>query len=245
MMQSVQTFNNMKTVGIISGMGTKAGMEFLNKFVSKIKADTDQEFPEFIFHNNSSIPDRTKSILSIGSSPVEELKRSIMLLSESKMDYIISTCVTSYHFINQFENVYKKKMINPVELIVQRIKSDFSNVKKIGLLATTGTIRSGLFEMAFKDSPFEIIILDNYYQEEKLMKSIYMTNGFKSSNISNEARSLFSDAVDKIVESGSELLIGACTEIQFGMDRKKTDLPYIDVIDIMVDEIINLIYNKN
>lgn len=235
----------MKTVGIISGMGTKAGLEFLKKFISKINADTDQEFPEFILHNNSSIPDRTKSILSIGPSPVEELKRSITLLSDSNVDYIISTCVTSYHFINQFEYTYTNKVIDPVELIVKRVKADFSKVKKIGLLATTGTIYSGLFERAFEDSPFEIVTLDNYYQEDKLMKSIYMTNGFKSSHISNEAYTLFSDAVDKIVECGSELLVGACTEVQFGMDQKRTDLPYIDVIDIMVDEIINLIYYQN
>lgn len=235
----------MKTVGIISGMGTKAGLEFLNKFIGKINACNDQEFPEFIFHNNSSIPDRTKSILNIGPSPVEELKRSIKLLSASNADYIISTCVTSYHFLNQFEYDESDKIIDPIQILVQRIKKEYPAIKKIGLLATTGTIRSGLFERAFKDSSVEIITLDDYYQEEKLMKSIYMPNGFKSSHSNTKAHQLFSDAVDKITELGSELLVGACTEIQFGMARKKTDLPYIDVIDIMVDEIIELIYDQN
>ncbi|OMQ08256.1 aspartate/glutamate racemase family protein [[Flexibacter] sp. ATCC 35103] len=233
----------MKKIGIISGMGTKAGLEFLNKFISRISADNDQDFPEFIFHNNSSIPDRTKSILNIGPSPIEELRRSLSLISDYRVDYIVSTCITSYHFLNQIEDSYSGNLINPFELIIEKLKNNFPQVQKIGLLATTGTLKSKMFERAFEDLSFEIITLDGYYQEEKFMKSVYMNGGFKSSHTTAEAHELFSDAVDKLIELGADLIIGACTETQFGMANKKIHIPYIDIVDLLVGEIIDLIYN--
>ncbi|WP_306352322.1 aspartate/glutamate racemase family protein [Flavobacterium sp. '19STA2R22 D10 B1'] len=227
-----------KTLGIISGMGTRAGLLFVNKLIERINAPSDQDFPEFILHNNSKIPDRTLAIVYDEECPLIELKRSINKLQDCDVDFIVSTCVTSYFFINQLENSVKENIINPIELVFAAIKEKHSNYKKIGLLATTGTIKSKLFHEIFAKSSFELITLDDFEQEEKFMKSVYGKEGFKSSIISNESYALFEDAIDAFKMKGVDLIIGGCTEAQIGYDYITTDIPYIDVIDVLIDEVI-------
>lgn len=45
-----------KKLGIIGGMGTRAGMSFMNKVVDYSPAARDQEFIEIILHNNHIHP---------------------------------------------------------------------------------------------------------------------------------------------------------------------------------------------
>lgn len=228
-----------KTLGVISGMGTNAGLLFVNKLTERINAPKDQDFPEFIMHNNSKIPDRTLAIVYGEESPENEIKRSIKMLQACEADVIVSTCVTSYFFINQLDASLNENILNPIQLVLEAIKKNYAGAKKIGLLATTGTIKSNLFHQQFKNAPFELIVLEEFEQEEKFMKSVYGKGGFKSSNISEKSYALFEDAIDALKEKDVDLIIGGCTEAQIGYDYITTDIPYIDIIDVLIDEVIS------
>ncbi|WP_299316050.1 amino acid racemase [uncultured Aquimarina sp.] len=234
-----------KKLGVISGMGTRAGLFFLNKLTESIDAPKDQDFPEFIVHNNSKIPDRTLAIVYGEKSPKTELLRSINMMRQQEVDYIVSTCVTSYHFINKLEDHLKKNILDPVDLVYTTINNDFNDIKRVGLLATTGTINSSLFHEKFHNSRFELVTLDAYEQEEKFMRSVYMEGGLKSAQISNKAYDLFQDAVNGLKEKSVDLIIGGCTEVQIGYSKTKETIPYIDAVDVLVDEVIYKMNLKN
>lgn len=228
-----------KTLGIISGMGTRAGLLFVNKLTDRIEAPKDQDFPEFILHNNSCIPDRTLAIVYGEESPEKQLLRSIKMLNENNVDFIVSSCVTSYFFIDQFEIKLRNNILNPIDLVFSRIVHQYKDYKKIGLLATTGTVQSKMFHKRFENSSLELITLNAHDQEEKFMKSVYMNGGFKSSTILPEAHELFEASVLALQTQGAELIIGGCTEAQIGYEKlKRDDVFYIDVIDVLIDEVI-------
>ena len=79
----------MKKLGIIGGMGSVAASYIFNRIIELAPAQTDQEYIEIFIHNNTAIPDRTQGILLDGESPLPELKRSISLLNDMNVDYII------------------------------------------------------------------------------------------------------------------------------------------------------------
>ncbi|GAA0734456.1 aspartate racemase [Aquimarina litoralis] len=234
-----------KRLGVISGMGTRAGLFFLNKLTESIDAPRDQDFPEFIVHNNSQIPDRTLAIVYGEKSPKNELLRSINLMRQQEVDYIVSTCVTSYHFINKLEDRLRKNILDPVDLVHNTIKKDFRDIRRIGLLATTGTINSNLFHKKFHNSPFELVTLDKHEQEEKFMRSVYMEGGLKSAQILDKAYSLFQDSVNGLKKKNVDLIVGGCTEVQIGYSKIKETIPYIDAVDVLVDEVIRKMNLKN
>ena len=215
-------------------MGTRAGLFFVNKLIDNIDAPTDQDFPEFILHNNSGIPDRTLAILYGGESPEKELLRSIGIMKRLNVDYTVLTCITSYHFVTRFDEKLQENIINPVTLTLDSLQE--KGYKKIGLLATTGTIKSKLFHQR---KQLEIITLDEVKQEKLLMKSIYMNGGLKSSKISGEAYYLFEQAFNTLKNEGVDAIVGGCSEVQIGHAAMKTDFPYLDSMSILVDEVIH------
>lgn len=224
--------------GIISGMGTRAGLYFVNKLIDKIHAPKDQDFPEFILHNNSRVPDRTLAIVYGEESPEKELLRSINFMNENNVDHIIITCVTSFYYISKFDYSKRSKILNPIDLIYNSIKEKSNGMNRIGLLVTTGTLKSKLFQQRFQNTDFKIITLDEQDQEEKFMKSIYMEGGLKSSKISDDAFLLFQEAVEALKKKKIDMIIGGCTEVQIGYSKINETLPYFDVVDALVDDII-------
>lgn len=230
----------LKKIGIISGMGTRAGLLFIDKLIARIEAPKDQDFPEFILHNNSRIPDRTLAIVYGEESPMNELLRSINLMKLCNVDFIISTCITSYHFLNQLDPHLTQNILNPVALLSKKLSCEGNGIKRVGLLATTGTIRSGLFHNEFVNSPFELVVLDPKDQESEFMRSVYMDGGFKSAQVSTEAYELFQNAVNALKSKEVDVIVGGCTEVQIGFSRIAEALPYIDLVDLLVDEAIEV-----
>ncbi len=227
-----------KKLGIISGMGTRAGLFFINKLIERIDAPRDQDFPEFIVHNNSRIPDRTLAIVYGEESPEQELIRSITVMQQCNVDYIVSTCVTSHHFIARLDRALQENILNPVTLVFEWLQAHYAGTERIGLLATTGTISSRLFHEQFRDSPFELITLNEEEQEQKFMKAIYMKGGLKSADISEEAYHLFAEAVQALTDKGVSMILGGCTEVQIGFSKVTAPVPYIDTVDVLVDEVV-------
>ncbi len=215
-------------------MGTRAGLFFVNKLIDKIDAPRDQDFPEFILHNNSSIPDRTLAIVFGEESPEFELLRSIKMMRDLKVDYILLTCITSYHFIDKLSEKLRKNILDPVDLTINILRQ--KGYKRIGLMATTGTLKSRLFHRKCQD--MELVTLNEHEQEEFLMKSIYMDGGLKSSKISEKAYYLFTRAFNTLKNDNVEVIVGGCTEVQIGYANMKTTIPYLDTMSVLADEVI-------
>ncbi|NOQ72034.1 MAG: amino acid racemase [Crocinitomix sp.] len=223
-----------KKLGVISGMGTRAGLCFINKLIENIDAPTDQDFPEFILHNNSSIPDRTLAIVYGKESPVFELTRSLKMMQDIDVDFVLSTCITSYHYLRQIDPSLTNKLLDPIKMLSEQLRLNFPGVKRVGVLATTGTMESGLFHKEFEQLPYELVTLNHFDQENKFMKSVYMEGGFKSAQIDDEAYELFNGAVDALKIQGVDLIIGGCTEVQIGMSKVLQDFEYLDTMDVLI-----------
>jgi aspartate racemase len=241
-------FKNMKAkkkLGIIGGMGARASSLFLQKIIDYSPAMTDQEFIEIILHNNALIPDRTRAIVYKEESPVTELLRSVNLFNENNVEVIALACITSYHYYHELAKFSKAEIIEPVQLIRKHISKYYNYVRRVGLLATTGTIKSQLFSEEFKSHGLEIVTLNEEDQERYFMQSVYMENGLKSSRISSKAIELLLTAVSKLEEKGAEIIIGGCSEVQIALQQNNVSLPFIDSIDLLAQESVKQCYDIN
>lgn len=237
---------NKKKLGIIGGMGSRAGACLLQKIIDYSPAETDQEFLEIIFHNNSCVPDRTRSIVYNEPSPLKELLRSVNLFNENKVEVIALGCITAYYYYKHICNKTSAKVINPLLLALEQLKKEYAGVTKVGLLATTGTIQSRLFHSAFSQHQIEVITLGSEDQENLFMKSVYMKNGFKSAKVSLHARELMKEAMERLsCKENVELIIGGCTEVSLGLDPASVAFPYIDALDLLAKKIVTECYQSD
>lgn len=236
---------NKKKLGIIGGMGSRAGAFLLKKVIDYSPADTDQEFLEIIFHNNSVVPDRTRAIIYNEASPLNEILKSIDLLNKNQVEVIALGCITAYYYYNQICKSTTAFVLNPLYLIAEHIKEEHMSVRRVGVLATTGTINTGLFHKKLNECNVEVVTLDPKDQEEIFMRSVYMKNGFKSANISNDARDLMNESINKLMEQDVDLIIGGCTEVSIAVDPCSIPIPYIDTLDLLAKKTVEYCYSFN
>jgi len=234
-----------KRLGIIGGMGARAGVLFMQKVVDYSPVCKDQDFIEMILHSNSCIPDRTRAILYDGDSPEEELIRSVEGFDPYRIDVIVLACMTAYHYYDVLQPRTRACILHPAKVLGEHLEAHYPGARRIGVLASTGAIRAGIFGRLTAAGNREIITLDDDAQESKFMRSLYMPGGLKSGVITEEARRLFFDAVADLDRKGVDVLVGGCSEVSILLNDDTQEIPYVDIMDLLAKEAVRLCYGSN
>lgn len=214
----------MKIIGIIGGMGPAATIDLYKKIVENTPAEKDQEHIHVIIDSYPQIEDRTEYILYGGKNPAPRLIESAKRLEAAGADALIMPCNTAHYFAKDIEKEVNIPLIHIVRCSAEAVKNNYPKTKKIGLIATTGTIKAGVYGNILKEYGFETIDLPEKI-ENNIMDCIY--KGVKAGK-TEEYSILFQQCVDEIADLGADLLIEGCTEIPLIMPYVKTKLPAID-----------------
>lgn len=230
----------MKTLGIIGGMGPAATIDLYKKIVEHTPAEKDQDHIHVIIDSYPQIEDRTSYILHGGKSPAPKLIESAKRLEAAGADALIMPCNTAHYFAKDIERAVYIPLIHIVKCSAEAIKKKYPYVRKIGLIATTGTIKAGVYGDILKNYDLETITL-NEELENNIMDCIY--KGVKAGK-TEEYSKLFQKCVDDIASLGAELLIAGCTEIPLLMPYIKTNLPVIDATYELASAAVKYALNK-
>lgn len=230
----------MKTLGIIGGMGPAATIDLYKKIVEQTPAEKDQDHIHVIIDSYPQIEDRTSYILHGGKSPAPKLIESAKRLEAAGADALIMPCNTAHYFAKDIEKAVYIPLIHIVKCSAEAIKKKYPYVRKIGLIATTGTIKAGVYGDILKNYDLETITLNDEL-ENNIMDCIY--KGVKAGK-TEEYSKLFQKCVDDIASLGAELLIAGCTEIPLLMPYVKTNLPVIDATYELASAAVKYALNK-
>ena len=201
-----------KTIGIIGGMGPMATYDLARKIVECTDAETDQDHLHVITDCDTSIPDRTAAILSKGKSPVPQLVKSAKRLVEAGADILIMPCNTAHYFYDKITAKINKPILNMPEIAAEELA--YLGIQKAAVLATEGTIKSGVYEKALAAQEIEAIYPDEEGQE-LLMTLIY--EFVKAGNMDFSTLPL-EELIENLVEEGAEALILGCTELPIAFE---------------------------
>lgn len=115
---------NDKVIGILGGMGPEASAYYYTQIVKRTKVNKDQDHFHVIVESNPKIPDRTKSILGLGESPLPELIKSIERLNLMNIDQAFITCITSHYFYPELVKHAKFELVNTLECLNTQLHKD-------------------------------------------------------------------------------------------------------------------------
>jgi len=212
-------------VGIIGGMGPLSTVEFLKRIVEKTPAEKDQDHIRIIVDFNSKVPDRTAHILGKGESPLPYLLDSVDRLTKAGVDVIFISCNTAHYYI---EDMRRRSSVPIVDLVEEGLKIlKKRGINKILLLATEGTIRSGIYRIRGEKIGIEVVDPDDHMLNTT-MKVIYSVKSGKIDDAKKHWKEL-----SKSLKEGLEILLG-CTELPVVADRG------IDVLDLWADIVLKV-----
>jgi aspartate racemase len=210
-------------IGILGGMGTQAGLDFCNKLAVLNRGKIDQEYPLFILYNKSNIPGRPESIgiqtgkLSNKSNinnkkkynkVLESLLKGCRLLERNKCKFIVIPCNTAHYWYDDLQKKINVPIINMPKEVFKITKKQFKKNTKIGLLATEGTLKTGVYNRFF-EKKYQLILPNVKIQKEKVNKAIKFV---KMGNIRAAEKSI-KPAVNYLIKNKCKKIILGCTEL--------------------------------
>ena len=194
-------------IGILGGMGTQAGLDFCNKLAKLNKGKVDQKYPLFLLYNKSNIPGRPENLHKY-NKVLKSLLNGCKFLERSKCKFIVITCNTAHYWYNDLQKKINIPIISmPKEVFVHAKKKCKKN-SKIGLLATEGTIKTGIYNHFFDDK-FKIIYPSESIQLKNVNKAIELV---KMGKIKNAAK-IIKPAVNFLIKMKCKKIILGCTEL--------------------------------
>ena len=176
-------------IGILGGMGTQAGLDFCNKLAIQYRGKIDQDYPLFFLYNKSNIPGRPESIgkttgalsnrfENISSKKkYEKVLKSLVdgckKLEKAKCKFIVIPCNTAHYWYDDLQKKIKIPIINMPKEVFNHTKKNCKKNSKIGLLATEGTLKTGVYNKFF-DKDFNLVFPNNSIQNNSVNKAIKM-----------------------------------------------------------------------
>ena len=212
-----------KIIGIIGGMGPLATADLFQKITLLTEAETDRDHIRVYIDSNANIPDRTAAILSNGPDPVPEMASALRNLEACGADCVIMPCNTAHNFYDAVASSVSIPVLHMIAITRDALKS--RGVKCAGLLATDGTVQTGIYQRTFEGSGVELITPDHSEDQAAVMDIIY--NGVKAGDLAHDATA-FRAACEHLLARGAEVLILGCTELPPAFDIYHLDYPNVD-----------------
>ncbi|MEL6535469.1 MAG: amino acid racemase [Bacteroidota bacterium] len=228
------TNRHIQKIGIMGGMGSHAAAWLFQKMVELSQGPSDQEYPEILVHNNTRIPDRTQAIIHGGPDPLPELLRSVEVFNQQEVDLIAIACMTAHYFHAPIQEAFRGEVINLPRYLAEHISSRYAQQAplKVGIMATTGTLQTGIIQKELTQFGIQVIHLTGDEQEHYFMEPIYGTRGVKSGHLSDELKNRFQTQVHRLKDQGADVLLGACSEIPL-IITPPSEVPYIDAFEFL------------
>lgn len=213
-------------------MGPAATVDLMGKIVKVAKVSRDQEHPRIIVDNNPKIPDRTTAILGKGPSPLPMMVQSAKLLEAAHVDFIIIPCVTAHYFYAKLQEQIATPILHIVKETVKYLQLRYPDAKKVGLIASSGTVHSGLFAETCIAANLELIAPSSENQTTKVMKAVY---DIKATGPSDATTTLVRDAAEALIVNGAQVIIAGCTEIPLVLVDGDIAVPVVDPLTVLAE----------
>ena len=196
-----------RMIGILGGMGTQAGLDFCNKLAKLNKGKNDQKYPLFLLYNKSNIPGRPENLHRY-KKVLKSLLDGCKFLEKNRCKFIVIPCNTAHHWYDDLIKKVKIPIISMPKEVFLHAKKRCKKNSKIGLLATEGTIKTGVYSKFF-DKNFKIINPLESIQSNYVNRAIKLVKMGKV----KEAEKSIRPAVNYLINMKCTKIILGCTEL--------------------------------
>ncbi len=222
-----------KTIGIIGGMGPLATGDLFMEIVGNTDAASDQEHLHVLIDNNTAIPDRTNAILHNGASPLNEMQKSAQRLINMGATILCMPCNTAHYFYKDLASRCNVPFVNMIEETGSELARQ--GITKAALLATEGTVLSGVYADIMKSKGVELLYPDARGQHV-VTDVIY--KGIKANNMAYSPV-MFNAVIETLFAHGAQTLILGCTELPIAARRFNIQKPCVNPTHVLARAVIS------
>lgn len=223
----------METVGIVGGLGTETSCSFCFNVNSKVNKEMRVQ-PNLLM-DNVPVPRDVLEELARGN-PIRRIKdllsESIERLNKSSPSFIVIPCNTVHVFIDELREESETPILSIIEETVTECSGQ--GFKKIGILGSSTTTKSGLYSKELRKKGIEPIEPNQEEQKEISEIIIRIVNVENTEEDNKRLLSIIQNMRDK----GAEAVILGCTDLFLTVGQKNSSLPIINSTEVLEKAVI-------
>jgi len=215
------------SIGVIGGLGPMATVVYMKKVVSMTDASRDQDHPDMIVFSSPSVPDRTAYILGESSdSPLPAMLEMASKLDAAGVDVIAVPCITARYFNSEIGGSVGIPVIHGVEGTASYLKRN--GYARVGIMATSGSIRSGVIASVLESYGIEAVIPDD--EGQKTVTSLIYDSVKCGKPADMDA---LHKVRDELMSRGAQICLLGCTELSVISDSCDIGDGFFDILDML------------
>ncbi|MCT7696124.1 aspartate/glutamate racemase family protein [Lactobacillus iners] len=223
---------------IIGGMGTIATESYVRLINSRVKIKCDQDYLNYILVNDAQIPDRTAYIKDHTQPDFfPALRSDVLSQAQLKPDFFVMPCNTAHYYYKELASLTDVPFLHMMRIAIHNFIDNYPNEKKIGLIATEGSIYDHLYadelskvgrQVEFGGPEIQPLVNELIYKNIK-------EKGIVDAQLFYKILQLMHD------KYGCHVILLGCTELSLAQE-KASDHPYnvIDPQSIIADVTIDV-----
>ena len=233
-------------LGIIGNVGPEAD-ELLQRLIrveaTAHGAKKDQDYLPMIVVKNPEITDRTLAIFEGGPSPALGIVESCNILESCGIYLAALPSNTSHFFKTEYQSNTPVYVIDIIAVTMEAVQE--VGATRAGLLATTPTIATGLYEKRENKTGPVFVAPKPDAQEKFVQSAIYGSldpsgrhdrrngDGLKSGREDMAVERLCSAIQTLVHEEGLRVFVSGCTEVSIVIEKLRSAFPKCTFLDPM------------
>lgn len=218
---------NRQVVGILGGLGPMATVYFYEMLTEHTKVTCDQEHLDLLISSRATTPDRTAYILGQSEeNPLPIMIEEAERLMRAGATVLVLPCNTAHFFYDELSKRTEAPMINIIRETVLHCKR--RGMKKVGLLATEGTVSSHAYDGYCQKEGLELVVPCKASQ--KLIGEIIYED-IKKGRLPD--REKFGRVAYELREKGCDSVILGCTELSLLKKNNGLGAYYTDSLEVL------------
>ncbi|HIY31983.1 MAG TPA: amino acid racemase [Candidatus Evtepia faecavium] len=221
-------------LGVLGGMGPQATNTFYQRIIDRTQAEKDQEHLQVLIWSDAKIPDRTAGILA-GPEAAEQVYQALLdgarLLERAGCTVLAIPCNTSHYFADRLQAQLKIPLIHMIRETVAAIQA--MGKKTVGILATDGTVRTGIYQKELTAAGLTPVTLP-----ERLQKTVMSIIYDEIKKGETGSREKFGEVDAWLRQAGCDCAILGCTELSVYRNLHSLPPYYIDAMEVLAQQAI-------
>lgn len=230
----------MKKLGVLGGMGPQASMRFYERAIAisteQYGADANHKFPHMLI-SNIPVPDLISS-QEDEERTVAMVEEEARLLKNAGAELFAIPCNTMHLYIGRFRDATQSVFLSMIDEVVERVVSD--RHKKIGVMGTQTTMRTGLYNEPLRVKGIETI-LPTETQQERIVEVI---RRYIAGLLTQQDQADVNDVILSLADKGATAVVLGCTELPLAVDHDKSSLPLYDSLQILAEAACREMYKE-
>lgn len=238
----------MKTIGIVGGVGSYAGIDLMKKICDYSGARTDQEhLPMHMISTPHRIEDRSRFLLhETDQNPAWAIADIVSTLFEGGAEVVGIPCNTA-HAPRIFEEIKQSippgcKLLHLIDEVGRYIRNCYPHITRVGVLATNGTYLCDVYPAVLSGYGLEVVQPSSRIQVDLVHPAIYDPEyGIKafSNPVDVRAKNNLSTAIAHLKDKGVGAIVLGCTELSLAIGLEDDNDPvFIDSTSVLAKALI-------